>query len=91
MVETAEELHEEEIIELKNVAFLKDCKKNLKTITPVKKHILSHQVIFARLIHLETDSNCNLNNKFIKIEKNAITSFAVPRLVEKLMEENGSL
>ena len=91
LVETAGELHEQEIIELKNIPFLKDCKKNLKTITPVKKHILSHQVIFARLVHLEIDSNCNLNNKFIKIEKNTMTGYAVPRLVEKLMEETGSL
>lgn len=87
LLETSEELKEQEILELKNIPFPKSCQKNLKTITPVKKHILSHQVIFARLIHLEIEIKCNLSNNYIKIKKTNLDDYAVPRLMEILMHE----
>ena len=91
LIETPKELHEQEIIELKNISFLNGCKKNLKTVTPVKKHILSHQVIYARLIHIEIQNDCALNNSYIKIKKKNVNEFAVPRLIEKLMDETKNL
>lgn len=91
LVETSEELSDQDIAELKNISFMNGCTKNLKTITPVRKHILSHQIIFARLIHLETDSFCSLNNTYIKIEKKNLNDYAVPRLVEKFIQETGNL
>jgi len=87
LLETSEELKEQEILELKNIPFPESCQKNLKTITPVKKHILSHQVIFARLIHLEIEIKCNLSNNYIKIKKTNLDDYAVPRLMEILMHE----
>ncbi|MFW5755077.1 MAG: A/G-specific adenine glycosylase [Tangfeifania sp.] len=91
LVETTEELTEHDITELKNISFLNGCAKNLKKITPVRKHVLSHQIIFARLIHLETDSFCSLKNTFIKIEKKNLNDYAVPRLVEKFIQETLNL
>jgi len=91
LVETSEELSDQDIAELKNISFLNGCTKNLKTITPVRKHILSHQIIFARLIHLEIDSFCSLNNTYIKTEKKNLNDYAVPRLVEKFIQETGNL
>ena len=40
LVETPDELTEQELIEMKNIPFLNGCSKNLKKISPVKKHIL---------------------------------------------------
>ena len=87
LIETTKKLSESEIIDLTDISFLNGCSKNLKNVSSEKKHILSHQVIFARLIHIEIDNNCNLKNQFRKINRKNLDDFAVPRLVEKLMEE----
>ncbi|RIH64826.1 A/G-specific adenine glycosylase [Mariniphaga sediminis] len=88
LAETKQELSDEEIAGLQP-SFMKNDTINIKAVSAQKKHILSHQIIFARLIHLETDGNFKLNNHFIKVPQKDIHTFAVPRLVEKLMEETG--
>jgi A/G-specific adenine glycosylase len=89
--ETPQELADKELVELKKIPFLNGCKKNLKNITPVRKHVLSHQVIFARLIHIEIESDCHLKNQFLQIDKTNLKNYAVPRLIEKLIEEAENL
>lgn len=91
LMETPEELSETEILKLKNIPFLDQCAGNIKKISPSRKHILSHQVIYARLIHLEVDNHCCPQNVLFRIKKNNISTFAVPRLVEILLQENGYL
>ena len=53
----------------------------------IKKHILSHQVIYARLIHLESKNPELLSNQYIHVNKKDIYKFAVPKLVEDFLNE----
>ncbi len=64
-------------------------KKNimLKQITGVKKHVLSHQVIYARLIHLQITNTESLSKELIRVNKKDIYKFAVPKLLEKFFNE----
>lgn len=67
--------------------FLEDCPVNLKSISPTIKHVLSHQIILARLIYLETETSCQPGSHYIPIETHSIQLFAIPRLIEKLIEK----
>ena len=60
---------------------------NIKAISPIKKHILSHQLLFAQLVHIEIDSNENLSKQFLRVNKKDIFKFAVPRLLEQFIEQ----
>ncbi len=86
LLETKKELTDEEIMR-KRLPFLPDGKINLKTVSPVKKHILSHQVIYARLLHVEQNKIKFHNEHFIQINKKDIYKFAVPRLIEEFLNE----
>jgi A/G-specific adenine glycosylase len=88
LLETDAELTEPEIAAQKP-GFLKNCKTNVKSISAAHKHILSHQVIYARLIHLEVNKKCRLNDRFTQIETSDIHSFAIPRLIENLLKTTG--
>ena len=90
LMETEKELSEEETATLRP-SFLNGCSSNLKSISAPRKHILSHQIIFARLIHLETEPHCSLDTSFIRVKKRNLSNFAVPRLMEKLLENTGYL
>ncbi len=87
LIETKKELTENEF--LQNLPFCSNIKRNVKTITAKRKHVLSHQIIYARTIHIEInekDFNCD---KFIPINKKDISKFAVPRLLELIFEDLG--
>ena len=57
-------------------------------ISKIKKHVLSHQIIFARLVKVEPQNNPgNFNPKFIQINKKDIFTFAVPKLLERFIDE----
>ena len=63
-------------------------KTNLKilNISDIYKHILSHQVIYARFIRLETDKfPAVLSDKFMEVEKTDLGKYAIPRLIEKYL------
>lgn len=60
---------------------------NIKSISLKKRHILSHQIIFAWLISIELENSTDLSNKFIRVNKKDIYKFAVPKLLEQFIEE----
>ena len=60
---------------------------NVKSVTATRKHILSHQVIYARCIHIEIENPRCLRNHFIQVNQKDISTFAVPKLVEKFLKE----
>jgi A/G-specific adenine glycosylase len=86
LIETDEELSDEELAKIKP-DFLDGQKFNLKTVSSSKKHILSHQIIFARLIHLELDKTVRLNGNYNQVSIKDVSTFAVPRLIEILMKQ----
>lgn len=62
---------------------------NIKYISKQKKHILSHQVIYAKMIYLEVSPNFNIPSHLIRVNKKDISKFAVSRLVEQFLHEAG--
>lgn len=68
---------------------LKNVPGNIKYISGEKKHVLSHQVIHARMIYLEVRTIFNNTSPRIQVNKKDIYKFAVPRLVEKFLNDAG--
>lgn len=76
--------------ELLNADFpVKTMQVNVKSISGQKKHVLSHQIIHAKLIYLEVQGNFNNQSPLIRVNKKDISKFAVSRLVEQFLQEAG--
>lgn len=88
LLESQQELTDEALAKIQP-AFLNGINFNVKYISLPKKHVLSHQVIFARIIHLELEKTVQLNSNFNRVPIKDIHTFAVPRLIEKLMKHIG--
>ncbi|SHE76991.1 A/G-specific DNA-adenine glycosylase [Mariniphaga anaerophila] len=86
LIEKSKQLPEEELIHLEP-DFLNGQPFKIKSISATQKHILSHQVIYARLIHIELDKSYQRNDRFVQISTKDIHTFAVPRLVENLIKQ----
>ena len=86
LIEMKNELTDLEILKLK-ITFLADKKINIKSISSAKKHILTHQTLYARVIHIETDLNGFNNPDFIRVNKEDICKFAVPKLLDQIFKE----
>ena len=85
LIESDKELSDSEILNLKIPVNTKNA--NFRSVSASIKHILTHQTIYARFIHIETDSY-NLNESdFIQVNKKDIYKFAVPRLLENYLNE----
>ena len=85
--ESQSELTEKNLFENDNTLLPASCKMNIRNISHSRKHILSHQIIIARLIHVEIKNLGCLNGNFLQVNKKDIFKFAVPRLVEKFIQE----
>ncbi|KJF42750.1 A/G-specific adenine glycosylase [Draconibacterium sediminis] len=68
---------------------VKSSQLNIKYISGQKKHVLSHQIIHAKLIYLEVQGNFNNPSPLIRVNKKDISKFAVSRLVEQFLHEAG--
>jgi A/G-specific adenine glycosylase len=51
------------------------------------KHVLSHRVIWAQLYTVKLSPSAKCPTEFIRIKKSALERYAVPRLVQKLLEQ----
>ena len=80
------ELSDTEILELK-VPVLSKININIRSVSSIVKHILTHQTIYARFIHIETDNNNMNDSNFIRVNKKDIYKFAVPKLLEQHLEK----
>lgn len=56
-------------------------------ISDIKKHILSHQIIYAKMVKVKNKPQIHLNRPFLRINKKDIFTFAVPKLLENFIEE----
>ncbi|NQU55134.1 MAG: A/G-specific adenine glycosylase [Bacteroidetes bacterium] len=86
LIESKESLPENDILR-NEIPFLINNAINIKSISAEKKHILSHQIIYARLIHIEIEKAENISNEIIRINKKDIHKFAVPKLLEQFIND----
>jgi A/G-specific adenine glycosylase len=87
LCETQKPLNDEEVLSLTVPALPAGSQYNIRTVSQVRKHILSHQIIWARLIRIEISEDVDIQNPFFKVNKKDISKFAVPRLLELFLEE----
>jgi len=86
LIESKDELSDTEIFNLK-IPFLPDKKVNVKSVSTTIKHILTHQTIYARFIHIETDFNNFNHSDLFRVNKKDIYKFAVPKLLEQYLKK----
>lgn len=86
LIESDKALTDEEILKL-NTPFLSFNEINVRYVSAPIKHILTHQTIFARFIHVETDLNNFNQSNIFRINKKDIYKFAVPKLLEQYLEK----
>ena len=85
MIESENELSDAGILALE-FPFNSDKAINIKSVSPVYKHLLTHQTIFARFIHVETNEIIFVNRNIIQVNKKDIYKFAVPKLLERYLD-----
>ena len=80
---------------VKNEAFKTLLKNNpfkLESSSTERKHILSHQILFAKFYHLKTTANlANILGGFEQIEKVNLVEKPVPKLIENYLKEETNL
>ena len=85
-------LYELPLVEAANSAKLKKapawcgCAKLSFLGKPVK-HVLSHRVIWAQLYRVKLPPTAKVPPEFVRVKKEALEKYAVPRLVQKLLEK----
>jgi len=86
LVEHPNKLSDEELIE-SNVPFINGYNYNLNSISKERKHVLSHQIIHAKLVHIEISNDVKIPKPLFKVKTKDISKFAVPRLLELFFED----
>jgi A/G-specific adenine glycosylase len=85
LIESEKELSDLEVFDLE-IPFLNNEKANIKSVSATIKHILTHQTIYARFIHIESESSDYNQSNLIRVNKKDIYKFAVPKLLEKYLK-----
>lgn len=85
LFESKKKLTDMEIINVQTP--LNGCKTNIKSLSSVIKHILTHQTIYARFIHIEAENNKMDDSEFLRVNKKDIYKFAVPKLLEQYLKK----
>lgn len=89
LAESHHQLSDEKILEIP-FDFIKNENLTINSISELYKHVLTHQIIYARFIYLtmgKIPADCN---GFLKIHKKDIFKFAVPRLLEAAVIKTGN-
>ena len=81
LTEKETELSDTEILG-QNIPFILNGTANFVSVSEKKKHVLSHRIIWARVIRIEISDNTEISQALIRVNKKDISKFAVPRLLE---------
>ena len=75
------------LIEVKNIEEKIDLSifKNKLFESSIRKHILSHQIIYAKFHHFESLSKFDAN--WFAIKKSELENYPIPRIIDKYLEE----
>jgi A/G-specific adenine glycosylase len=63
---------------------------NILSVSSWKIHILTHQRIHYRFIRIQLENENKLSDGLIKVNKQDISNFAIPKLLENYINETGS-
>ena len=88
LIETTKELTEEETLSSEEwKKFIGKNKYSVTSISPIYKHILSHQKIYARFFELDCKVSLEkiITSSAIIIKEKEIKKYAVPRLIENYL------
>lgn len=84
LFESKLELTDEQLLK-EPVPFFDKTSFIINGISAPQKHILSHQIIHARLIYVELKVHNHIPYTLIRVNKKDISKFAVPRLIEQFL------
>lgn len=83
LIETSEAKNEEELLSSESfLHFFEGQPVTINRVSSVKKHILSHQHIYAKCIHIELSHSTTALNQYVKIAIQDIHNYPVSRLME---------
>ena len=86
LIEQTKKLSDEEIVKT-GLPFIKGYNYNLNSISKERKHVLSHQIIHAKLVRIEISNDVKIREPLFKVKTKDISKFAVPRLLELFFED----
>ena len=90
LIETIEEITIDKLLLKKEFQFIVRSEQSiLENISNWKIHILSHQRIHFRFIRIQLLYEINVPDNLIRVNKEDIFNFAVPKLIERYLTENG--
>lgn len=84
--ELDEELSDAQLLK-RPLPFIKPDAYNIVSVSGIRKHVLSHQIIRARLIRAEISEQVAIPSSWVKVKQKDISKFAVPRLLELFIDE----
>lgn len=64
---------------------------SVKLVSKTIKHVLSHQVIFARFWELNLPNDTPVKNNYIQVEEKSVEAYAFPKLISNYLENNHKL
>tara|TARA_B110000503_G_scaffold142873_1_gene241386 strand:+ start:795 stop:1892 length:1098 start_codon:yes stop_codon:yes gene_type:complete len=74
------------------IELMNDTAYTVQAISEERKHILSHQILFAKFYHLNMGSNKgNLTGNFERIKKTTLQEKPIPKLIENYLKEETNL
>ncbi|MDP2336506.1 MAG: A/G-specific adenine glycosylase [Bacteroidota bacterium] len=90
LVETTEEKSIRELLEQDEFRQMNEADYSvIENVSSWKIHILSHQRIHYRFIRIRLSREINMPGDLIRVNKEDIFNFAVPKLLETYLSENG--
>lgn len=81
LIETKRNINQQELVKLSRLGNLK-----VESASSVYKHVLSHQVIFAKFWHVRT-GRISMPAGCLYVNKDQATALPFPRLIERYMDE----
>lgn len=89
LLETEQECTLEQLLQLKSNSELLKALKNpeFKLLKEGYKHILSHQNLYTNFYSLTVHEDFELSSSYLKIRKSDLSEYAIPRLIELLIEK----
>lgn len=84
LIETEKALENKELLK-KTTSFFGKEKITIQKISESKKHILSHQHIYAQFVHVKIDTKLKKQEEYQIIKLSDLNDYALPRLIDRYL------